>query len=161
MKKIPSPPVLLITTPLRQRSSSSQSCRKLPMQTGSLCLSLSLYLSVCLSLSVCRSLTLSVCLSLSLSLSQSQSLSVCLSVCLSLSLCLCLSVCPSLSLCVCLSVCLSVSVFLLTLTIHTHAEVFLQFLGSSSFYSPSFPSWMLHFVFVCIRQVRGTISSIR
>ena len=68
--------------------------------------------SVCVSLCLCLSLSvsLSVCVSLCLCLSLSVSLSVCVS--LSLCLCLSLSVCVSLCLCLSLSMSLSLSVYL-------------------------------------------------
>ena len=67
--------------------------------------SLSVCRSLCLSVTLCLSLSLSVCHSLCLLLSVC--LSAALSVCLSLSLCLLLSVCLSAALSVCCSLCLS------------------------------------------------------
>ena len=80
----------------------------------SVCLSVSVSLSVCLSvcvclsvsdclyvfLSVCLCLSVCVCLSVCLSVSVSDCLYVCLSVCLCLFVCLCLSVCMCACMCV-------------------------------------------------------------
>ena len=74
----------------------------------SLCLCLSVSVSLCLSLCLCD--YLSVCLSLSLSLSVCLSLP--LSFCLSVSICLSLSLCLSVSVSVCLSLSVSLSLSL-------------------------------------------------
>ena len=79
----------------------------------SVCLSVYAFVSICLSLYVC----VSVCLSTYVCVSVCPCMSVCLSVCLSVYVCpcmsVCLSVCLSVSVCPCMSVCLYMSVYVL------------------------------------------------